>query len=220
MNKKALLLAAALASSPTINAQTIPSPEPEPAKDENCVASATNDRALARQKLIDALKSMKNNPEEIEFHSAMCYKMALPPNTFDYSCPGCGAVTTHQYYSAAGKMSRQIASVRRSLPNLPVEISVNETSLCQHCSKGSEPALVFTSKCGKCQAIFSWKTADDKDLKKLDWLFLDYQSKSINLGPGKGSKKDPEQVKEMVRFVAGCTFCPACVKDLQLDYPE
>ena len=188
--------------------------------DSGTVESATTDRALARQKLLDALKSMKNSPEEIEFHSAMCYKMALAPATFDYSCPGCGAVTMHQYHSAAGKLARQIASVRRSLPNLPVEITVNETSLCQHCGKGSEPALAFTSKCGECQTVFTWKIVSDEDLDKLGWLFLDYPFKSLDIGPGKGSSKDPDRVREMVKFVSGCTFCPACVKKLQLDYPE
>lgn len=177
----------------------------------------STDKTIARQKLIDALKSMKSNPGAIEFHSAMCYKMALSPDTFEYSCVTCGAATVHQYHSPGGTLARQIAGIRRSLPNLPVKISVNETSLCQHCGKNGAPELVFTSECGKCQTSFTWKTATHEDIEKLNWLFLEYPVTSIDDGPGKGNSSDPERVKAMVEFVSGCTFCPACIKELQLD---
>ena len=193
---------------------------------ENDAQSPTSENAkdvtnkdLARQKLVDSLKSMKSNPEGIEFHSAMCYKMALAPDTVEYSCPDCGSKSIHQYHSTAGKLSRQIASVRRSLPNLPVKISVNETALCQKCSKASDAELIFTSECGKCQASFSWKISSDEELDKLDWLFLDYPVKTLDIGPGRGKTIDPDRVKAMVEFVSGCTFCPKCIAELQLNYP-
>ncbi|OGK11198.1 MAG: hypothetical protein A2W80_06805 [Candidatus Riflebacteria bacterium GWC2_50_8] len=178
------------------------------------------DRALARQKLIDALKSMKNEPEKIEFHSAMCYKMAMPPATVDYTCPGCGNNTTHSYNSTAGEMVRQMASVRRALPNLPVKIALDETALCSKCRKGTQDELVFTSECGKCSASFTWKISNSNDLDQLGWLFLDYPVTVINDGPGRGPLKNPDKVKAMVEFVSGCTFCPKCIEELQLSYEK
>lgn len=180
----------------------------------------TGDRALARQKLIDALKSMKNEPEKIEFHSAMCYKMAMPPATVDYTCPGCGNNTTHSYNSPAGEMVRQIASVRRALPNLPVKIALDETALCSKCRKSTQDELVFTSECGKCSASFTWKINNSSDLDRLGWLFLDYPVTVINDGPGRGPLKNPDKVKVMVEFVSSCTFCPKCIEELQLNYEK
>ncbi|KAF1080634.1 MAG: hypothetical protein GQF41_3044 [Candidatus Rifleibacterium amylolyticum] len=181
-------------------------------------ASVASDRSLARQKLIDALKSMKNQPEQIEFHSAMCYKMAMPPATVDYTCPGCGANTIHEYNSPAGEMVRQIASVRRALPNLPVKITLDETALCSKCSKSERARLAFTSECGKCGTSFTWEIKDSNDLDKLGWLFLDYPVKSIDDGPGRGPLNNPDKVRAMVEFVSSCTFCPKCIKELQLNY--
>jgi len=183
-------------------------------------ATASSDRSLARQKLIDALKSMKNQPEQIEFHSAMCYKMAMPPATVDYTCPGCGASTVHEYNSTSGEMVRQIASVRRALPNLPVKITLDETSLCSKCGKSDRARLAFTSECGKCGASFSWEINSSNDLDKLGWLFLDYPVKTINEGPGYGPVNNPEKVRAMVEFVSGCSFCPKCIKELQLNYEK
>ncbi len=176
----------------------------------------TPENALARQQLIDALKSMKNNPEAIEFHSAMCYKMAMPPDTFEYSCPDCGTKTTHGYFSISGQMAREIAGIKRSLPNLPTRITVSETSLCQKCGKGATPELNFNTDCGNCKTSFSWKITNSEDLSKIHWLFIKYPVTSLDIGPGKGNSADPERVKEMVRFVSGCVFCPACLDKLQL----
>lgn len=184
------------------------------------VSSGISDNSLARQKLVDALINMKNKPEEIEFHSAMCYKMAMPPDTFEYSCHECGQATTHQYQSPAGQLSRQIASVRRSLPNLPAKISVNSTSLCQRCGKGAAAELVFTTECGECKTSFTWKIASNDNLYKLEWLFLEYPFKSLDVGPGKDGNLEPERVKEMVEFVSGCIFCPKCINKLQLNYQK
>ncbi len=185
----------------------------------DCSAQPTDSqRTLARQQLIDALKSMKKDPEKIEFHSAMCYKMALSPDTCDYSCPSCGKITTYQYHSLGGKLARQIATVRRSLDNLAVKIDVDESSLCQKCQKGNKPELVFTTACGNCNASFTWKIVDDEQLDKLEWLFLKYPVSSLDIGPGVGPTTDPQRVKSMVEFVSGCTFCPDCIKKLDLDY--
>ncbi|MBU1108754.1 MAG: hypothetical protein KKB51_18910 [Candidatus Riflebacteria bacterium] len=183
-------------------------------------APGVPNKALARQKLVDALKSMKNNPEEIQFHSAMCYKMSMPPATFEYSCPDCGTKTSHEYQSTAGKLARQIVTIRRSLPNLPVKISVNETSLCQKCSKSKNAELTFTSECGKCQTIFSWKIGDYSEIEKLGWLFLNYPVKSLDSGAGRGELTDPPRVRAMVEFVSSCTFCPKCIAELQLNYEK
>jgi len=182
--------------------------------------SVAGDRSLARQKLIDALKSMKNQPEQIEFHSAMCYKMAFPPATIDYTCPACGENTVHQYNSMAGAMVRRISTVRRALPNLPVKITLDETALCSKCSKTERAELVFTTECGKCGTSFSWKTSEGNDLDKLGWLFLEYPVKSIDDGPGRGPLKNPDKVRAMVEFVSGCTFCPKCIEELQLNYEK
>lgn len=180
----------------------------------------TPENALARQQLIDALKSMKNNPEAIEFHSAMCYKMAMPPDTFEYSCPDCGTKTTHGYFSISGQMAREIASINRSLASslasLPAIITVNTISLCEKCGKGAPPELIFNTECGNCKTSFPWKISNSEDLNKLNWLFIKYPVKSLDLGPGGSNSTYPERVKEMVKFVSGCVFCPACLDKLQL----
>ena len=192
----------------------------ETAGKNGATVGVAGDRTMARQKLIDALKSMKNQPEQIEFHSAMCYKMAIPPATVDYTCPSCGENTVHEYNSPAGEMVRQIASVRRALPNLPVKIALDETSLCSKCSKDKRAKLAFTSECGKCGSSFTWEINNSNDLDKLGWLFLDYPVKTINDGPGRGPLKNPDKVKAMVEFVSSCTFCPKCIKELQLNYEK
>ncbi|MFZ5950125.1 MAG: hypothetical protein ACOYXC_05450 [Candidatus Rifleibacteriota bacterium] len=176
--------------------------------------------AVARQKLIDALREMKNNPEAIEFHSAMCYRMAMPPETIEYSCPDCGKASVYSYNGFPGRVSRQIASIRRSLANLPVKITLNETLMCQHCSPDGEKSLKFVTECGKCHKAFSWQINAENDLDKLGWLFLNYPIESIDMGPGKGFGKKPELIKEMVQFVSGCLFCPECIKLINLEYEE
>lgn len=175
--------------------------------------------AVARQKLIDALREMKNNPEAIEFHSAMCYRMAMPPETIEYSCPDCGKTSVYSYHGFPGKVSRQIASVRRSLANLPINIALNETLMCQHCSPDGEKALKFTTECGKCHKSFNWQINAETDLDKLGWLFLNYPIKSIDIGPGKDFGSKPELVKEMVQFVSNCLFCTECRKIMNLESP-
>lgn len=223
MKKNEKIISLAMAAMLAMNSnQAISEETSDSSFDEAQSATATNtgaiNSALDRQKLVDALKSMKNKPEEINFHSAMCYKMAMPPAVYEYTCPDCGQISTHKYQSIAGRLSRQIASVRRSLPNLPVKISVNETALCQKCSKTGQPELAFTTNCGNCAATFTWKITSDKELAKLDWLFLDYPVKSISSGPGRGKTIDPDKVREMVEFVSGCFFCPECIEKLQLNY--
>lgn len=183
-------------------------------------SAPTSDKTLARQQLIDALKSMKNNPEAIEFHSAMCYRMAIPPETFEYSCPDCGAKTKHPYSGTGGRMARETASINRSLAgslaSLPAIITVNTTSLCEKCGKGASPELIFNTECGNCKTSFPWKISTSEDLDKLHWLFIKYPVKSLDLGPGGSNSTDPERVKEMVKFVSGCVFCPECLDKLQL----
>lgn len=185
---------------------------------EQTAQPTESQRTLARQQLIEALRAMKNEPEKIEFHSAMCYKMAISPDTCEYPCPGCGAKTTWQFHSMGGKLSRQISTIRRSIPNLPVKVDVDETSLCQKCSKSKEPELVFKTACGNCNASFTWKIADDDEMAKLEWLFLKYPITSLDIGPGRGPTTDIERVKNMVEFVSGCSFCPECIKKLKLNY--
>ncbi|MEW6711247.1 MAG: hypothetical protein AB1403_15575 [Candidatus Riflebacteria bacterium] len=173
---------------------------------------------VSRQKLIDALKAMKNKPESIKFHSAMCYKMALGPDIFEYSCPECGKTTSHKYRSQAGAMARQITSIRRSFANLPAKITIDEKSLCNSCGKGGEAELIFFTECGSCSKSFSWKIQEGTDLEKLEWLFLKYPITELDIGPGRGPQTDPEMVKKMVEFVSGCMFCPECIKKLELNY--
>lgn len=172
--------------------------------------------AVARQKLIDALREMKNKPEAVEFHSAMCYRMAMPPDTIDYSCPTCGKASVYQYQQFPGKVSRQIASIRRSLAELPTSISLDESAMCRNCSKEQPPALRFTSECGRCQKKFNWEIVADKDLHKLDWLFLKFPVKSLDIGAGAGHGSNPELVRDIVDFVSGCIFCSDCRLQLEL----
>lgn len=175
---------------------------------------------IAKQQLIDALKSMKSNPETIEFHSAMCYKVSMDPETVDYSCPGCGKQTTHPYHSNAGQLSREVASIKRSLKNLPAAVSMDETSLCSHCRKTTETGLYFTTQCGECKTEFNWKITNGEDLAKMDWLFLKYPITAVDDGPGRGPLKDPDKVRKMVEFVSEKLFCPACIKKHNLNYNE
>ncbi|MFZ5951461.1 MAG: hypothetical protein ACOYXC_12200 [Candidatus Rifleibacteriota bacterium] len=175
-------------------------------------------KELSQQKLIDALKAMKNQPDSIKFHSAMCYKMALGPDTFEYSCPDCGKITSHKYHSPGGAMARQITSIRRSFANLPAKITIDEKSLCHFCGKDAEAKLCFFTECGSCSKNFSWKITETEDLEKLEWLFLKYPLAELDIGPGRGPETDPQRVKKMVEFVSGCMFCPECIKKLELNY--
>ncbi len=223
MKKNGNLIGVALASLISINGSPATAADQLPAGDNPQAQSSDKPGGVeasvaAKQQLIDALKSMKNNPESIDFNSAMCYKMSLPPAVFEHSCPGCGHVTAHQYNGFAGRTAREMSSIRRSLPNLPVKITVDESSLCEKCSKSPQPELVFTTQCGNCPTSFTWKITSGEELEKLDFLFLNYPTNEINLGAGKFQLKDAAKVREIVEFVSGCMFCPACLEKMQLKY--
>ncbi len=223
MKRNGNLVGIALASLITMNGTPVTAADQVESSDERQpqVTERQGENAVqvaARQKLVDALKSMKNNPEAIEFHSAMCYKMAMPPAAFDHSCPTCGHVSALQYHGLAGRMAREMSGIRRSLPNLAVQITVDETALCEKCSKGRQPELVFTTQCGNCPASFTWKISTDAELEKLEYLFINFPATEINLGPGRFELKNPAKVREIVEYVSGCMFCPSCIEKLQLKY--
>lgn len=175
---------------------------------------------VAKQKIIDGLRSMKRNPEKIEFHSAMCYKVSMDPDTFDYSCPKCGNASTHPYHSQAGRLAREVASVRRSLKNLPTKVEMDETSLCSKCAQDKKVALRFKVACSECSKQISWSISNAAELEKLDWLFLRFPITSVDSGAGYSELKNPAKVKEMVEFISSHLFCPQCIEKLDLAYPQ
>ena len=211
MNKKALLIAAALAGSPSVNAQT--TTLPEPARDENTMARGNPENsmssAITKTTIIESLQAIRKDPATIKFHSAMCYDMSMPPADTTFSCPDCGAVTQYLRRSFQGKVAEQMPSLQRSLTNATVKISVDSSDFCNKCSKniGKEPELRFITHCLDCGQTFPWKITQTEEINRLELLFVSFPLTSIDMGQKGSQLIEPEKLAE---YLANRFLCPVC----------
>ncbi len=211
MNKKALLLAAALAGSNSVNAQT--AGLPEPAKDEKSIASESAENcmnnAILKTTIIESLQAIRKDPATVQFHSAMCYEMSMPPADTTFTCPDCGAVTQYLRQSFQGQVADQMPSLNRSLKNAAVKISVDSSDFCNNCSKNSdkEPELRFITHCLDCDQTFPWKITKIDEIDQLGLLFVSFPLTSVDMGQKGSQLIEPEKLAE---YLANRFLCPVC----------
>ncbi len=94
---------------------------------------------LSREQLEEQLRKLVSAPPPQNLKSgAMCYRVAAPPRTVEYTCPVCAAKTS---YSSGAKLSLErllvwrLAPMRRAVREIAnVTASLDERELCRACS--------------------------------------------------------------------------------------
>lgn len=163
-----------------------------------------------RKALIESLRALRREPEKVEFHSAMCYKVARPPESVPYTCNVCGAVTEHPWVGV-GHVVQGLPYLERSLAELPVRITCDPLALCSKCGSGRSPGIVMTTECGECRKPFRWTVTTPEDEGRLRLLFLRHPITSFDAGPGKWMDgSNPERVKEIAEYISSHMFCEDC----------
>ncbi|MBP7634768.1 hypothetical protein KBA41_11425 [Candidatus Ozemobacteraceae bacterium] len=169
-----------------------------------------------RKALIESLRALRREPEKVEFHSAMCYKIARPPESVPYTCNVCGAVTEHSW-AGVGQIVERLPYLERSLTELPVRITYDASSLCSKCSNGRLPAIEMTTECGECGKAFRWTVSTPEEEEGLRLLFLRHPITSFDAGPGKWPDgPNPERVREIQKYISSHMFCEDCRPSLGL----
>ncbi len=209
MNRKALLLALALAGS-TAHAQT--STQPEPAREDSDSIEKTCQQAVSeidKLTIIESLQAIKKDPSQVKFHSAMCYDMAMPPMYTTFSCPTCGTETQYAYQSYQGEVANRIAYLLRSLGQIKAKTEVDFSDFCSKCSKDNDdqPELKFTTNCLDCSKTFKWTANSIEELEQLPLLFSSFPVTEVDQGQIGQQKIEPEKLSE---YLSNRLLCPAC----------
>lgn len=169
-----------------------------------------------RKALIESLRALRREPEKVEFHSAMCYKIARPPESVSYTCKVCGTVTEHPW-AGVGQIVEGLPYLERSLSELPVRITFDASSLCSTCGNGRPPGIEMTTECGECGKAFRWTVSTREEEDRLRLLFLRHPITSFDAGPGKWKDgPDPDRVKEIAEYISSHMFCETCCPILGL----
>ncbi|HOT29425.1 MAG TPA: hypothetical protein PLU72_14690 [Candidatus Ozemobacteraceae bacterium] len=169
-----------------------------------------------RKALIESLRALRREPEKVEFHSAMCYKIARPPESVSYTCNICGAATEHPW-AGVGQIVQGLPYLERSLSELPVRITYDASPLCSTCGKGRTPGIEMTTECGECGKAFRWTVSSPEEEDRLRLLFLRHPITSFDAGPGKWTDgPDPERVREIQKYISSHLFCEDCRSALGL----
>lgn len=211
MNRKALLLAAALASSGTVNAQN--PALTEPARDENSLAGEKTEnamnKAINKTDIIESLQAIRKDPKTVQFHCAMCYDMSMPPADTSFTCPDCGTVTQYLTHSFQGKIADHMPSLNRSLKSACVKFDVDSTDFCSKCGKNGDkaPELRFTTHCLDCGQTFSWKVTTIDEIDQLGLLFVSFPITSVDQGHKGSQLIEPEKLSE---YLSNRFLCPVC----------
>ena len=210
MKKKALLLALALAGSTTAHAQTAVQPETAPKESDS--SETTSQKAVSeidKLTIIESLQSIKKDPSQVKFHSAMCYDMAMPPEYTTFSCPTCGGETQYHYQSYQGEVANRVAHLLRSLSQIKAKTEVDFSDFCSKCSKDNDdqPELRFTTWCLDCGKSFGWTANSIDELEQLPLLFTSFPVTEVDQGHLGQQKIEPEKLSE---YLSNRLLCPAC----------
>lgn len=66
---------------------------------------------------------------------AMCYKMAMPKNVSEYTCPTCGEKTIYKDWMGK-RIEEELPSLRRIVASIKqLKLILDENGLCSHCRK-------------------------------------------------------------------------------------
>ncbi len=175
---------------------------------------------FSKNDLIDALEQLNRKPQEVKIISAMCYEMAVSPKEIDYQCPICGKKTTHSMDKGQGALVQGLEYIKRSLKQIPYDISVDASALCSNCNKDKDPELVMNISCFGCGKKFSWKVRTQEDINMLQWLYIKPPFKEIDGNYlniwGNAEPEEHEKIKKGVNYIAEHVFCLECRKQLKL----
>lgn len=170
-----------------------------------------------RQALVESLRALQREPDNVLFHSAMCYDMTMPPASVQYTCETCGAVTDLPY-QGPGELSVELPYLKRSLRDLPVKVTVDASSLCSKCGGGKPCGIVLTTSCGECGKTFSWSVSTSEEKDRLKLLFIAHPVRFFDAGP-KGMGMDGTDAKRVIEnadYIASRLFCEDCRNKLGL----
>jgi hypothetical protein len=140
----AIFFALALALvAPRVFAAAPPPPMPTEAKTPPADAPP-----LSRDQLNAKLKKLAETPPPTELkRGAMCYDMAMPKDTADYTCPIDGSHTQYSKNAWLAQAVRHLPALRADAASLPgISASVDEREFCRKCTpkapESPEPILV------------------------------------------------------------------------------
>ena len=106
-------------------------------QDQNLPDSVSNiGTAFSKQELEKMLIELSKSeaPSELAV-GAMCYKVARPPDRYEYICPLCEEKTLHTN-SYAYFFQKELGACRRIANNLSrYGVALDETNFCSHCNK-------------------------------------------------------------------------------------
>lgn len=172
---------------------------------------------LKRKALVESLQALQREPDKVEFHSAMCYDMSMPPASVPHTCETCGTVTELPYVGP-GELSGWLPYLKRSLQELPVKVTLDASPLCSKCGGGKPYGIDMTTECGECGKAFSWNVSASEDKDRLKLLFIAHPVQSFDAGQkGLGfDGTDAKRVIENVEYIASRLFCESCRTKLGL----
>jgi ribosomal protein L37AE/L43A len=213
MKKKAFLIAAALAgASINANAQSGELPvEPLDQPEVKATTGKSGNKAneIERTKIIESLQQIRKDPTTVQFHSAMCYDMVMPPPDTTFTCPYCGNTAQYSTQSFAGKVADWMPSIDRTLALCKVKMEVDYSDFCPKCRKDeAQPrSLKFVSYCLDCGEKFGWSASGEKEIEQLSLLAQKFPIKEIDQGEKGSMKIEPEKLSQ---YISNRFLCPKC----------
>ncbi len=146
----------------------------DPGNEEPDQKDDTIKKHLSRAELIAAMQALaeKKVPDKLS-EGAMCYKVAMPPDRYEYVCPSCGHKTLYTddlgYY-----LNRNLHQCRALVKNLTaVDARLDESSFCKKCSPDNKekPSLCLITRCSDDENTYQSCQITDEDLVLLNEFF-------------------------------------------------
>ncbi|MBF0407677.1 MAG: hypothetical protein HQM10_10005 [Candidatus Riflebacteria bacterium] len=170
----------------------------------------------SRETILDSLRKMNRTPEKIETVHAMCYKMAMPPKTIEYSCPKCSERTTYPYRGFAGAATRGMEYLSR-LASTSFNIATDFSSLCKKCNSSGTEEIRVSLHCQGCSKNIEWSVSTEEEIELLATFFLEYPVKevdltrlSFNLRNSDKQMTEAEKIRELSKYIHSKVFCDEC----------
>ncbi len=169
-----------------------------------------NKKHYSKEELIESLKQMKREPKSVSLVSAMCYEVSISYEDIEYYCPICKQNSIYSLRTSPGQLIQNLAYIRRSLKNLPFNIVIDTSSLCQNCGTDKEPKLVFTVDCFDCGQKFSWEITTEVEIDSLKLLFLKPPITTIDVFSLASEVRQDEltTVNKVIEYIVEHLFCP------------
>ncbi|MFA6432038.1 MAG: hypothetical protein WCV91_06650 [Candidatus Margulisiibacteriota bacterium] len=178
------------------------------------LANKEEKSVYSKADLINQLKEMKRDPKKFNVVTAMCYEIAMLPETVVYQCTKCRKKTTYPYDSNSGKLIEKISSINYLFSRLPYKTAVDTTGFCPKC--GKDKIIVVRSACFNCGKEFTYKIADQTEADKLKWLAVTPKNKEIDGNTLDIWTSEEARVKLGADYILEHIFCPECRKKIVL----